>query len=91
MKIKSQKWNFIMDKQKYIKFDGMLINVNHIILVNETENYFDGNNIKIYLSNNYKIKILDVDKALYEKIINFIINDTTEENVLYIDKEVEKM
>lgn len=80
-----------MDKQKYIKFDGMLINVNHIILVNETENYFDGNNIKIYLSNNYKIKILDVDKALYEKIINFIINDTTEENVLYIDKEVEKM
>ena len=80
-----------MDKQKYIKFDGMLINGNHIILVNETENYFDGNNIKIYLSNNYKIKILDVDKALYEKIINFIINDTTEENVLYIDKEVEKM
>lgn len=82
---------FIMDKQKYIKFDGMLINVNHIILVNETENYFDGNNIKIYLSNNYKIKILDVDKALYEKIINFIINDTTEENVLYIDKKAEKM
>lgn len=82
---------FIMDKQKYIKFDGMLINVNHIILVNETENYFDGNNIKIYLSNNYKIKILDVDKALYEKIINFIINDTTDENVLYIDKEAEKM
>ena len=80
-----------MDKQKYIKFDGMLINVNHIILVNETGNYFDGNNIKIYLSNNYKIKILDVDKALYEKIINFIINDTTEENVLYIDKKVEKM
>ena len=69
----------------------MLINVNHIVLVNKTESYLDGKNIKIYLSNNYKIKILDVDKALYEKIINFIINDTTEENVLYIDKEVEKM
>ena len=82
---------FIMDKQKYIKFDGMLINVNHIVLVNGTENYFDGNNIKIYLSNNYKIKILDADEALYEKIINFIINDTTDENVLYIDKEAEKM
>ena len=82
---------FIMDKQKYIKVDGMLINVNHIVLVDETENYFDGNNIKIYLSNNYKIKILDADKALYEKIINFMINDTTEENVLSIDKEAEKM
>lgn len=80
-----------MDKQKYIKVDGMLINVNHIVLVDETENYFDGNNIKIYLSNNYKIKILDADKALYEKIINFMINDTTEENVLSIDKEAEKM
>ena len=68
-----------------------MINVNHIVLVNETGNYFDGNNIKIYLSNNYKIKILDADEALYEKIINFIINDTTEENVLYIDKEAEKM
>lgn len=80
-----------MDKQKYIKVDGMLINVNHIVLVNETENYFDGNNIKIYLSNNSTIKILDADEALYEKIINFMINDTTEENVLSIDKEAEKM
>ena len=80
-----------MDKQKYIKVDGMLINVNHIVLVNEKEDYLDGNNIKIYLSNNYIIKILDSDEALYEKIINFIINDTTEENVLYIDKEAEKM
>lgn len=80
-----------MNKQKYIKVDGMLINVNHIVLVNKTESYLDGNNIKIYLSNNYKIKILDADEALYEKIINFIINDTTDENVLYIDKEAEKM
>lgn len=82
---------FIMNKQKYIKVDGMLINVNHIVLVNETGNYFDGNNIKMYLSNKSKIKILDADEALYEKIINFIINDTTDENVLYIDKEAEKM
>lgn len=82
---------FIMDKQKYIKVDGMLININHIVLVNETGNYLDGNNIKIYLSNNYIIKILDSDEALYEKIINFMINDTTEENVLSIDKEAEKM
>ena len=80
-----------MDKQKYIKVDGMLININHIVLVNETGNYLDGNNIKIYLSNNYIIKILDSDEALYEKIINFMINDTTEENVLSIDKEAEKM
>ena len=78
---------FIMDKQKYIKVDGMLINVNHIVLVNKAGNYFDGNNIQIYLSNSYKIKILNTDEALYRKIINFMINDTTGENVLYIDKE----
>lgn len=80
-----------MNKQKYIKVDGMLINVNHIVLINKTESYLDGKNIKIYLSYNYKIKILDTDESLYEKIINFIINETTEENVLYIDNEAEKM
>ena len=48
-----------MNKQKYIKVDGMLINVNHIVLVNETERNFDGNNIHIHLSNSYKINILN--------------------------------
>ena len=64
-----------------------LINVNHIVLVNETERNFDGNNIHIHLSNSYKINILNTDKELYRKIINFMINDTTGENVLYIYKE----
>ena len=82
-----------MDKQKYIKVDGMLINVNHIVLVNEKECCFVGNNIQIHLSNTDRINILNTNKELYEKIINFMINDTTGENVLYIDKEAtrEKM
>lgn len=90
MKIKSQKWNFIMNKQKYIKVDGMLININHIVLVNETKRNFDGNNIHLYLNNSYKINILNTDSELYRKIINFMINDTTGENVLYIYKETKR-
>lgn len=76
-----------MNKQKYIKVDGMLIDVNHIVLVNETKRNFDGNNIHIHLSNNYKINILNTDNELYKKIINFMMSDTTRENVLYIYKE----
>ena len=77
-----------MDKQKYIKVDGMLININHIVLVNETERNFDGNNIQIHLSNRYHIKISNTDKELYNKIINFMTNDTSVENVLNIYKEI---
>ena len=90
MKIKSQKWNFIMNKQKYIKVDGMLINIYHIVLVNETKRNFDGNNIHLHLNNSYKINILNTDSELYRKIINFMINDTTGENVLYIYKETKR-
>ena len=79
-----------MNKQKYIKVDGMLININHIVLVNETKRNFDGNNIHLYLNNSYKINILNTDSELYRKIINFMINDTTGENVLYIYKETKR-
>lgn len=62
-----------MNKQKYIKVDGMLININHIVLVNETKRNFDGNNIHLHLNNSYKINILNTDSELYRKIINFMI------------------
>ena len=79
-----------MDKQKYIKVDGMLININYIVLVNETKRNFDGNNIHLHLNNSYKITILNTDSELYRKIINFMTNDTTGENVLYIYKETKR-
>lgn len=79
-----------MNKQKYIKVDGMLININHIVLVNETERNFDGNHIQLHLSNSYKVNILNTDKELYRKIINFMMNDTTGSNVLYIYKETKR-
>ena len=81
---------FIMDKQKYIKVDGMLININYIVLVNETKRNFDGNNIHLHLNNSYKITILNTDSELYRKIINFMTNDTTRETVLYIYKETKR-
>ena len=77
-----------MNKQKYIKVNGKLINTNHIVLINETERNFDGKHIGIHLSNNYRIDILDTDTELYNKIIDFLTEKTEQSNVLYIHKEI---
>lgn len=77
-----------MNKQKYIKVNGKLINTNHIVLINETERNFDGKHICIHLSNNYRIDILDTDTELYNKIIDFLTEKTEQSNVLYIHKEI---
>ena len=79
---------FIMNKQKYIKIDGDLINVNHIVLVNKTMRHFDGAHINIHLSNGYCANILNADNKLYNEIIDFLTNDFSGKNVFNIYKSV---
>lgn len=77
-----------MNKQKYIKVDGGLINVNHIVVVKKTVRHFDGEHIDIHLSNSYCAHILNTDSKLYNEIIDFLTNDISGKNVFNIYKSV---
>lgn len=71
-------------QQKYIKIQDMLINVNHIVLLNRSLRHFDGEHIELHLSNNYCVSILKANSALYDEIKDFMINDANKKNVLTV-------
>lgn len=75
-------------QQKYIKIQDMLINVNHIVLVNHSTRHFDGDHIDLHLSNCYRVTILKADLKLYEEIKDFMINDASKKNVLTVYSDV---